>query len=243
MDTTKKELINKFKKLTVKYGLYKSEDRFLFRARQVFRNVNLINKSILEIGCGTGVYSVWAKLNGAKLAVGLEPEVDGCEDESSNIFKKFISELSIDNTECIPQIIEEYKPNGLKFDIVLSNNSINHLDENACMRLDTNLDAQEKYLVIFKKIKSLMNHNGKLIILDNSDKNFFKFLNRNSPFCRGVDFRKHKSPKVWVRLLKQANFSEPKISWPSRYFYLKNLYCPKLLSFFLDSYFRLEMES
>ena len=235
--------IKKFKKLIVNYGLYKAEKKFMFRANQVFGEIDLRNKSLLEIGCGDGVYSIWAKLSGAKHVIGLEPELDGNISGSSMIFKRLINELDLDDIECIPQTIEEFNHNGMKFDIVLSNMSINHLDEDACMRLDTDLDAQEKYLAIFNKIKSIMNHNGKLIILDNSDKNFFKLFNRSSPFCRGVDWRKHQSPKVWVKLLKQADFSDPKISWPSRYFYLKNLYCPKLISFFLDSFFRIEMES
>ncbi|MDP1853775.1 MAG: class I SAM-dependent methyltransferase [Candidatus Omnitrophota bacterium] len=235
------DLINKFTALAVDNMLYKSKNKLLFRAKQVFGDIDLKDKSMLELGCGDGVYSIWAKINGAKRVIGLEPEVDGSTSGSAKIFTELINNLNLDNIDCLPQTIENFNPNGIKFDIVLSNMSINHFDENACIKLNSNLDAQRKYLGIFNKVKSTMKPRGKFIILDNSNKNFFGIFKKRSPFCPNINWRKHQPPKVWIKLLKQAGFGEAKISWPSRYCCLLSLYCHNIISYFIDSFFRIEV--
>lgn len=239
--TKNNALINKFASLAVKNNLYESKNKLLFRAKQVFSGIDLKDKSLLEIGCGDGAYSIWSRINGVRQVIGLEPEVDGSTSGSSKIFTELTNELNLDNIKCLPQTIERFNPNGIKFDIVLSNMSINHLDENACIKLDKDGDAQKKYLEIFKKIRSLMKPEGKFIILDNSNKNFFWIFKKRSPFCPNINWRKHQPPEVWIKLLKEAGFNNPKVAWPSRYYYLLSLYCPKIISYFIDSFFRLEM--
>jgi len=238
-----KDLVKKFEDSLIKDGLYKSKDRLTFRTKQVFDNIDLKNKSLLEIGCGDGVYSIWARLHGAMPVVGLEPEVDGSTSGSGGTFKEIVNTLNLDNIECLPQTIEGFNPNGVKFDIVLSNSSINHLNEDACVRLHSDLNAQKIYLEIFRKIKSIMNPKGRFIILDNSNRNFFGLFGRRSPFAPAINWKKHQPPEVWIQLLKKAGFAKPKVAWCARYKYLPEVLSRKAVSYFFNSFFRLEVST
>ena len=240
---TKRDIksIEKFKNLVVSFELFKTEDRLVFRADQVFAGVELQHKTLLEIGCGDGVYSIWAKLNGANSVIGLEPEAKGSSAGSGQKFNSFIWKLKLDGIKCLPETIESFNPNGKKFDIVLSYSSINHLDEYACMELERDLNAQEKYLKIFKKIKSMMRPNGKLIILDNSNKNFFGLFGKRSPFAPDINWKKHQPPEVWIQLLKKSGFANPKVSWCARYKFLSGLLNKKAFAYFFNSFFSLEV--
>lgn len=232
--------LKEFKELAVKKRLYKAPNRLEFRARQVFSGVDLQGKSLLEIGSGDGIYSIWAKLHGAKKVVALEPEVDGCDYDVKEMFNSLMKDLKIKNVTCVPETIQGFvSQDDEKFDIVLSNSSVNHLDEDACKKLERDAKAQEKYIIIFKKIRSMMKKGGMLLVLDNSNSNFFPSLHKSSPFSPNIDWQVHQAPEMWIALLLKAGFFNPKINWPSRYKFFPHIYCSRLVSYFFDSFFRI----
>jgi hypothetical protein len=122
--------------------------------------------------------------------------------------------------------------------------SINHLDEQACINLLTDNDSYEKYQYICKKMYDIANNNAKLVVCDCSNSNFFASLRLINPFSRTIEWHKHQSPETWVSLLKEAGFIDPKIKWSSfnrlgniGRFFLGN----RFMSFFLQSHFCLIM--
>jgi hypothetical protein len=151
--------------------------------------------------------------------------------------------LKLVNVELLPTRVEEYKNTDTRFDVVLSLASINHLDEQSCISLRKRSSARQKYIDIFRHIAKQMNEGAKLIVLDCSNRNFFGDIGLTNPMVRTIEWCKHQKPEIWATLLSECGFTEPKITWPSgRYFRYLRLYNRHvLLSYFIDSAFRLEM--
>ena len=136
-------------------------------------------------------------------------------------------------------------PGGKQFDIILLHNSINHLDETACINLLSDEASKAIYLDIFSKLSSLASSGAKLIVCDCSRYNFFALLRIRNPFAPTIEWHKHQAPEVWVGLLSQVGFVNPRIRWTS----FNTLRLPgrvllgnKLLSYFLRSDFCFTME-
>lgn len=102
-----------------------------------------------------------------------------------------------------------------KFDIVLLHNSVNHLDEPACMRLLDDESARATYRELFRRIAALTNKGGKLIVSDCTRNNLFPALGLTNPFSRTIEWEKHQAPEVWAGLLEQCGFGNRSIGWRS----------------------------
>ncbi len=79
-------------------GLYSRRGYFSLnhRCRQIFDNVcGLEGKTLLEIGAGEGLFSLWAVANGVERAVLLEPEADGATKGVAGKFLKHRKALNI----------------------------------------------------------------------------------------------------------------------------------------------------
>lgn len=214
--------------------------------RQVFNCEDFSGKNVLEIGCGKGLLSLWASLHGANNVVGLEPLTEGRQDSSKiySEFAKIVDVLKLKNIEMRPERIQDYNNKNRYFDIVLSHSSVNHLDEDACIHLQDSDVSINIYADIFRSIADKMNDGGRLIILDCSSKNFFTFAGITNPMASQIEWFKHQTPEVWVKLLLEVGFTQPQVTWPSgRYLrYLRIFKRHKGLSYFMNSYFRIEMK-
>src|SRR5947209_20599636 len=71
----------RLRKLGQEMGLWNHGFDFPRFAAQLFRDTDFRNKTMLEIGCGKGIFCLWAAIHGAE-AVGLEPLAEGCYDFS-----------------------------------------------------------------------------------------------------------------------------------------------------------------
>ena len=49
-------------------------------AEYLVEKYSIYNKDILEIGCGKGLFCLWASIHGADKVIGLEPFEEGCYD-------------------------------------------------------------------------------------------------------------------------------------------------------------------
>ena len=148
------------------------------------------------------------------------------------------------NAHLLNTTLQEFDPEGQSFDIVLLHNSINHLDEEACINLLKSSDAKARYDSIFSKLRQLGLPGSSLIIVDASRYNFFSLLHLKNPVARSIEWHKHQSPTVWARVLGEYGFSNPKIRWSSfntfrelGRFFLGN----RIASYFLTSHFVLQM--
>ncbi|MDA9761983.1 class I SAM-dependent methyltransferase [Desulfobacterales bacterium] len=242
----KAQLIKKFKHLGKECGFWKygyAIPRLLY---QTFREREFKGKTLLEIGCGRGAYIIWASINGATSVVGLEPIAEGSASISNGVFKDFdyiCRTLNLENIYIIPKTLEEYMCENNMFDIVLLKNSINHIDEDSCIRLQESEEAREVYFEIFRKISRLLKNNGRIIIMDAARRNFYCDIGVKNPFAKTIEWNKHQEPEYWEKLLKKCGFQYPKITWNSgKYFRYLGIYSiPSLLAYFTNSNFRLEM--
>jgi lipopolysaccharide exporter len=239
------ETFKRFYDIAKKYRIRTSKTYLKFSLNHLFKDVCFEGKSVLDIGAGFGLHSLYAACGGARPIVCLEPEME--EDSRGAI--KFLNELGSHFPEgtIIPlrNTFQNFDYGDQKFDIIISHYSINHLDEHACINLQRSAEAHDKYREIFAKLSKIMNPGGKLILVDCSRYNFYTLLGLRNPMWPEINWRKHQTPWVWARMLSKFGFVNRKITWiPSRYFGAIGSFLTGNLvgSFFLRSAFILTMD-
>lgn len=238
--------MNDFYRKVENNNLYSSADNLKFKLNYLFSGVDFQSKRMLEIGGGIGLFSIYGACMGASEVVCLEPEADGSGSNLRNKFDSimlgFVNQAKI---EFLSKTFQEYESEGKKFDIILLHNSINHLNEEACITLKYDNNARIKYLEYFKKLYYLSNLGAKIIIHDCSRYNFFPLLKIKHPIHSNIEWNKHQSPNTWASLLLESGFTNPLIRWTS-YNPLRTigkiLLGNKIAAFFLSSQFCLTIE-
>jgi SAM-dependent methyltransferase len=226
-------------------GLLEGGREYKSGCRTLFDSIDFRGKNVLEIGCGKGLMCLWAKIHGADHVVGLEPVADGFRD-SPKCFKDFATmagDLGLENTEIVPLKLENYRPQ-MRFDIVLSLASINHLDEHSCIELQQSKAAYDRYVETFQQVRDLMTDDGTLLIADATNRSFFSDLRVRNPFNPHIEWFKHQPPQCWAQLLLECGFGNPRISWLSQpsLTFLGIGTVPRAMSYFFSSAFRLQMQ-
>ena len=186
------------------------------RCRQLFSHVGVLEgKTMLEIGGGEGLFSLWALANGARKVVVLEPEAEGSTIGAGQKLEGHRRTLGIAEEWLVlqRQTLQDYEANGQVFDLILSYSSINHLKESACVLLRESENAWQRYMEIFKKVNTMLKEGGHLIISDSGHHSLWGLLGLRSPFAPTIDWRKHQDPELWRRLLNQAGFEFRAIEW------------------------------
>ena len=231
--------------VVIKEGLYPNRGNLQFHLKTLFKNIALENKLVLDIGGGSGLHSFYAACMGAGEVVCLEPETEGSRSGIEAKFRKLGGILGYDQVRFEPVTFQAFDPGGKQFDIILLHNSINHLDETACINLLKDEASKAIYMDIFSKLSSVASSGAKLIVCDCSRYNFFALLRIGNPFAPTIEWHKHQAPEVWVGLLSQVGFVNPRVRWTA----FNTLRSPgrvllgnKLLSYFLRSDFCFTME-
>ena len=228
-----------------KMGVWNRGYDFPRFARQVFRDIDFRNKTMMDIGCGKGLLCLWAAMHGARHVVGLEPLAEGAYDSSQchQAFRSMAEQLELPQARILPNTVQEFDCPANYFDVVLSVASINHLDEKSCVALGTSEAAKNEYQAIFRNIARMMKPGGRLIIIDAARHNFFGDLGLRNPMSPNIEWFKHRQPKYWAELLGNCGFAHPHVRWSAgrllRYAGIRTL--PKVFSYFGQSIFRLEM--
>ena len=209
---------------------------------QLFAGIDLRGLRILEIGAGSGVYAMWASLNGASDVVALEPSLAG-SDESSDVrvFRRLVSELSLQNVSIVDDTFQHYEQQPKTFDLILSHYSINHLSESDCIRLRTDADARDVYAALFHKMYLLLKPGGRLVVVDCTNHSFYSDLGMINPFSPTVEWHKHHPPAVWGKLMTEAGFKVSRVNWmyDNRLLHVGRLLKHPLGAYFYTSMFRL----
>ena len=229
----------------IEEGLYPNRGNLQFHLKTLFKNIPLKNRRVLDIGGGSGLHSFYAACMGAKEVVCLEPETEGSRSGAGAKFRKLSGILGYDSVRFEPVTFQAFDPAGEQFDIILLHNSINHLDETACINLLNDEQSKAIYMDIFSKLSSVASSGAKLMVCDCSRYNFFALLRIKNPFAPTIEWEKHQAPEVWVNLLSQVGFVNPRVRWTA----FNTLRSPgrvllgnKLLSYFLRSDFCFTME-
>lgn len=231
--------------IVITKGHYSTKKRLKYKLEELFGDIDLKNKNVLDIGGGIGLVSLYAASMGANRVVCVEPESSGSGSKTFERFKQLKNKLDLNNTVHLSETIQEYDSKGEKFDIILMENSINHLDEEACKQLLVDPKAERKYNEIFKKIYNMTNEDGIIIATDCSRYNFFGLLNIHNPFAPSITWELHQAPEIWSDYLQKVGFTNPEINWTSfnRLGHIgKFIFSNKVAAYFLKSHFRLVLD-
>ncbi len=119
-------------------------------------------------------------------------------------------------------------------------------DEEACIRLPDQPEAQTRYRRLLQGVHSLAERGATLIVTDCSRYNLLGMLHLRNPFAPTIEWCRHQSPWVWARLLSECGFRSPDVRWSS-FNSLREagrwLLGNRVAAYFLRSHFRLTMIS
>lgn len=186
-----------------------------FYAARVFEGVPLEGATVLDIGAGDGLYSLYTVGAGAAELVALEPEVAGSSSGMRERFERSAKRLGARSVELRAETFQEFDPRDKRFNVVLSHSSINHLDETACIALDSDDAARDTYRRLFAKLAAMCEPGASLVVCDCSNRNLFAHLPIRNPVARYIEWEKHQPPEVWIDLLREAGFEKPRVWWAS----------------------------
>jgi hypothetical protein len=206
--------LNSYLNLMNATGIYPHRGNLRFYLKYLFGDIEFANKTMLDIGGGSGLFTLFGGVMGLRKGVCLEPQTVGSRTGESKMFSDYSRQLGLSNVELISDTLQKFLYSG-KFDIILLHFSINHLDENACINLLTDRWARDTYEKIFQRLDDLAAPNAHLIIVDCSRYNAFPAIGLKNPFAPNIVWRKHQAPEVWAEMLSRHNFIAPEIRWSS----------------------------
>jgi SAM-dependent methyltransferase len=212
---------------------------------QLFAAVPLRHVDMLDVGCGAGVFMAWASVHGAHNVVGLEPSGAGSGPASPvAVFDKMRSELGLFNVTLCKQVFQDFHTKDT-FDLILLHHSINHLDEESCIRLRDCEVSRARYLTVFRKMRALLRPNGRLLIVDCSNRSFWSDVGLRNPLAPDIEWFKHQPPSVWIRLLEESGFRHAHVSWiyDNRLLNFGRLFANPVAAYFTASLFRIELRA
>jgi SAM-dependent methyltransferase len=235
-----------FLDIVVNQGLYANRGRLRFHLNYVFKNIDFLDKNVLDIGGGVGLLSFYAASMGAKKVICLEPQIEGSSSGVTEAFDQLNNKLGYSEIVSLQRsTFQDFAMTEDQFNIVISHNSINHLDEEACIHLLDDSDSKERYKLIFQKLSTICAKGGKLIVCDCSRDNFFDLVKLKNPFAPSIEWEKHQAPDVWVSLLKEHGFANEIVRWTSHNFlrsFGRVIVGNRLMQYFIMSHFCFSME-
>jgi len=244
-EMNRNELFKKYLNIAVKEGLVRSKGSLTFYLNYLFQDESFIGKSMIDVGGGAGIYSLYAAIMGVKHIICLEPELEGSTRGTLEKFKQLSASLSLSNVSLQPIRFQEFDAGNQTFDIILLHASINHLDEEACINLEYYDEARRRYGLIFQKLSKIAAPGAKLIVTDCSRYNFFGLLGIKNPITPDIEWHKHQSPEFWSNILSDYGFTNQQIRWTS-FSPLRKigrlLFGNRFASYFLTSGFLLVMD-
>lgn len=208
--------VNAGEELAVSAGLvgYASEERYRARADFLFRGIPIAGKRVLDVGTGPGAWAIWAALNGAGWVVALEPEADGSSRQVFSALCRNLERLDLtDRVSALPLRLQDLPPQTGPFDVAILFNVINHLDEEAVVRLHEDRQAFARYVGILRLLRSLMRDGGWAIVADCARRNFWNQIGLTSPLARPIEWHKHQDPELWKRLFGCSGFAFADLRW------------------------------
>jgi SAM-dependent methyltransferase len=197
---------------------YANAKRYCHRGTFLFQGIPLQGAWMLEVGCGTGAWAIWAALNGAAKAVGIDPEMDGSHSGTFDRFRKNIQALAFeDRVEAYPLSLQNFTRYDGQFDVIAMYNVVNHLDEEAVISLHKNGQLASRFVDLLKVVRAKLKPGGRVIIADSARSNLWPSLGLRSPFNTWIEWEKHQNPSEWIRLFDRAGFKCETCRWAPFY--------------------------
>ena len=241
------------KKIRIKkyYNVMKNHltDRAIDRLRHQmdfqYKSIKFDGLRVLDIGGGNGIHSFYAAASGASEILIIEPEDDGSTAGVLAQFDVWKKELGDPNVQLLKATVQDYEHSGQPFDLIIIQDAINHLDEEACVKLRHDKKSRKNFERIFSKLASV-SHSGTILhFSDCSSRNFYPAMGMKNPFDPGIEWEKHQPPHVWINMLQKVGFQliEKRWSTPTRLGGLGKLASgSSLLAYFFTSHFVVTMK-
>jgi SAM-dependent methyltransferase len=195
---------------------------YLHEAAHLFEGVDISGRSVLEIGSGKGLMTMYAALQGASQVISMEPEMVGSRSGMISLQQQRLDVLGIRSVEFLAADFNEWDARGRTFDIVMCRAAINHLhasDQHALSHKPT----YDGYLKVIRRMLNVTAPGGVVLITDACRYAFFT-ATRNLGIRRpwdwsktGINWRHHQNPQTWARLFRDAGFTRVEIRYPLPY--------------------------
>lgn len=232
---------SEFLRIVAEKSRYRNSESLRYRCESIFKGVNLSGASVLEIGAGRGELCFWAALQGATEVVGLEPEIEGSTHGFAQDSAEMLQLSELRQVQLVKKTIQEYDAPPGYFDVVVSQNSLEHLDESASPRLGKDPAAERVYAEIFRKIHRTLKPGGVFIATNASQENFWPMIGVRNPISPQIEWHLHPTPRIWRKLMSAAGFDHIETDWPVRHRlrHFGVLAANPVFAFFTESNFRL----
>ena len=155
---------DQIRRTLVERGRWSSRGGFDRYHAALFRGVDFRGRRVLDVGGGLGTCSFLAVAAGAAEAICLDPEAAGATSGTGAVFSGLAAELGIDNAHIEPTTLQSYVAPPRSFDVVIFHNSINHVEEAACIELERSEEARRAYRAVFTQVADLSRPGADLII-------------------------------------------------------------------------------
>lgn len=215
------------------------DERVEFYIRQSLRELDFTDKTVLDIGAGTGLFSCYMAWHGARRVTAVEPDLDGSSGTSLAVLSSRVQALGLTNVHYSSATLQSYQGPEAEYDVILLHNVINHLDEDAVIVAHEAEWARQRYRELLAKVRRLLTPGGILVIADCARHNVFPLLGLQNPFLPTIEWHKHQNPELWTALLQDTGFMDIRCNWtiPTRLRRIGWLLNNRPTAFLLNSHF------
>jgi SAM-dependent methyltransferase len=178
-------------------------DTFFYHLQEQFRGMDLTNRSVVEIGCGDGLVSLWlALVKNVQNIVAID-EYEGVGEDKDNyrFFKEVIEKNGV-NIELIKMDFLENNFKPCSFDLVFANYALHHIVRTEkCISNDA--ETRNHWIALFSEIRRILKKDGVLIIKEVTRFNVWRFLPLRFGF---MDWKIHPAKKEFAYVIQKAGF-------------------------------------
>jgi SAM-dependent methyltransferase len=242
MTSSASELPPKYIAMLARDG-HRNPPAFAHALASMFTGIDFTGKRVLEIGSGRGLVAIYMAMRGAHV-LSMEPELVGGTQGVIAQQEARVRELGLTNVEVLDADFNMWDPGHRRFDVIVSNASINHLYVSA-HHAEHHKETYAAYLRIARRVRDMLGPEGTCVVTDARRYAFFSALRRfgiRRPWQwhrSGVDWRHHQNPGTWKRIFREAGFSSVQISYPAPYRFrtLSPIVGTAIANFFLQGMF------
>ena len=197
-------------------------DRYVLAQRRFFADVEVRGRRVLEVGSGKGLTSFFIALNGAQHVVSMEPGLAGAASAVCRTLESRIAALGLEGVELLGEDFNTWDPGGRRFDVLVSQSSINHLQESP-HHAGRHVPTRQGYLAAVRKMHDLLEPGGVACVSDACRYGLpyaMAIWGTKPPWAARmstVNWRIHQNPGTWRGIFREAGFARVEVAYPLPY--------------------------